>query len=290
MTTWGGLAPMGHRLRGAMAKKSDAQKTGATKKPKGATSPKPRRNEASGVNGAATRKRGKAKQESKTDLLHRQEAERQIANGDLTQRQVLALWEMIVASDGKAASERCVKLKPDERRKLVNAKLIAVENGPRPTQPSWMSTLHVTDAGWAWANRQGLSATMPPKTRATAFVFEALLAKVGKYLEVQDLVLADLLRPRRADPVEPPVLEERIREAYLRVTGGVMNESIKLARLRDALGPEAHEIVDEELRQMQQRGSTVLSPIDDPQLLRPEDETAALHIAGQRRDLVCIRS
>lgn len=87
----------------------------------------------------------------------------------------------------------------------------------------------------------------------------------------------------------PTTLEARIRAAYLLATGGVMNTHIKLARLRAALNGEPAEAVNEELRRMQQQGSTLLYPIDDPQRLRPEDEAAAMRVAGERRDLVCIK-
>jgi hypothetical protein len=210
-------------------------------------------------------------------------------NGALTEKQVLALWELIITGDGKVAKDRAVELAPSDVTTLKKLGLVTVEPGPSKKQPGRMSKLHVTETGWAWANQQGFMVRLPTM-KATAYVLEGLLVKVSDYLKVHELALVNLLRPRPADPVAPPALEERIRAAYVRVTGGVMNESIKLARLRDALGPEPHEAVDEELCQMQQRGSTVLYPIDDPQLLRPEDEGAALRIAGQRRDLVCIRS
>jgi hypothetical protein len=202
----------------------------------------------------------------------------------LTGKQALAVWELILTSDDGL---RRVRLDKADADALVSKHLIARDGGSK-------RAFHVTDAGWEWANRRGFTSGLWASKDA-ARVLEAFLAKVGGYLEFHGLALDDLLRPRRREPqqvahVAPAALEQSIREAYLRVTGGVMNETIKLARLRDALGPEPHEAVDEELRQMQRRGSTVLSPIGDPQLLRPEDEAAAMRVAGQRRDVVCIRS
>jgi hypothetical protein len=235
----------------------------------------------------------------KKDDGQRRAATAKATNGGLTARAVLAMWELIITGDGKIASQRSVRLEQPDVRSLVKAGLVTIENGPQATRPTWMSKLHVTDKGWAWANQQGL-AVQVPSVQATALVFQALLAKIGAYLQINQLGLHQVLAPRPPEsPVEPTspepaaaaptTLEARIRAAYLLATGGVMNQHIKLAHLRAALDGEPAEAVNEELRRMQQRGSTLLYPIDDPQRLRPEDEAAAMRVAGERRDLVCIR-
>lgn len=237
-------------------------------------------------------------------------------SGGLTGKQALALWELIITGDGKTATQRSVKLDRSEVEGLVNARLITVENGPRKIDPMWGSKLYVTDAGWDWANQQGLSVQLSP-SRAAVPVLEALLAKIGDYLKVHRLALDHLLRPRRPDasqdgeaPVDasrdgeaswaaqstepvrgdvaPADLEERIRAAYLQVTGGALNQYVRLALLRAHLRDQPVEAVDAVLRGMQERGGAVLYPIDDPQRLRPEDDAAALRVSGERRDLLCI--
>ncbi len=232
----------------------------------------------------------------------------QEANGRLTGKQALALWELVIKGDGTVASKRSVKLDQSEVKGLESAGLVTVQNGPQKLKPTHGAKTYVTDAGWAWANHQGFAARLS-RTPVAASVLEALLDKVGAYLKVHDLALDHLLRPRRDDPepseaatpvseersrsvsgevASPAALEERIRAAYLRVTKGALNEYVKLALLRAELRGEAVELVDAELRAMQQRGGAVLYPIDDPQRLRPEDEAAALRISGERRDLLCI--
>lgn len=217
----------------------------------------------------------------------------QEANGGLTGKQVLALWELVIMGDGKTATQRSVKLDQSEVKGLVSARLITIESGPRKKDPGFGSKLHVTDEGWGWANQKGFAASLPP-SRAAVPVLRALLLKVGDYLKMHDLALDHLLRPRRADPeagetAAPVALEERIRSAYVHVTGGALNQYVRLALLRAQLGDEAVEAVDAELRAMQQRGGAVLYPIDDPQRLRPEDDAAALRVSGERRDLFCIK-
>jgi hypothetical protein len=249
-----------------MTKKDDAQKSTAAKKRTRSAPSAPKNND---------------------------DAQRPKTNGGLTGMQVLALWELVITGDGKTASQRIVKLDQSEVKGLESARLVTIENGPRKKDPVYGSKLHVTDEGWGWANQQGFAVSLPP-SRAAVPVLEELLVKVGKYLKVHDLALDHLLRPRRADPepgeaAAPVALEERIRAAYLEVTGGDLNQYVRLALLRAQLGDEAVEAVDAELRAMQQRGGAVLYPMDDPQRIRPEDDAAALRVAGERRDLLCIK-
>jgi hypothetical protein len=137
--------------------------------------------------------------------------------------------------------------------------------------------------GWTW-----------PKFRDTVLLPLALrrwLAGEESGSPERDEPRAVPEHPRSA-PVKsaPATIEERIRAAYLRVTGGALNQYVKLAQLRAQLRDEPVEVVDDELRRMQQRGGAVLYPIDDPQRLRPGDDAAALRVAGERRDLLLIRS
>ncbi len=84
-------------------------------------------------------------------------------------------------------------------------------------------------------------------------------------------------------------VEQIVRSAYLRVTGGKLNEYVKLADLRAALPTLDRETVDAELKAMQRRGEAVLYPIDDPRRIRPGDDAAALKVSGERRDLFLLR-
>lgn len=262
-----------------MTTKDDARKSRATKKR---------------ANGASGRPKG---------------GDAQQANGGLTGKQVLALWELVLKGDGTIASKRSIKLNQSEVKELERARLVTLESGKRrKNDPSYGAKLYLTDAGWAWANRQGLT-TRLSRTKAAVPLFEVFLAKIHNYLEVHGLALDHLLRPRRADaehdgagaaavaqpagpaPNEPAssALEERIRAAYLQATGGALNEYVRLALLRDHLRDMPVEVVDAELIAMQRRGSAVLYPIDDPQRRLPEDDAAALRVSGERRDLLCIK-
>jgi hypothetical protein len=230
------------------------------------------------------------------------------ANGGLTGMQVLAVWELIITGDGKNATQRKIKLNHSDVEALRISGLVSVKGArPRASDPFYASKMYVEDKGWVWANEQGFAVRFSP-TKSAIPLLEALLAKVGKYLELRGLALYDLLHPRPSAPdetlpapVEEPMapapapsttaalsLEERIRDAYLRVTGGGFNRYVKLAALRAELPGEPASDVDAALLQMQQRGDTFLSPIDDPQDIGPEDERAAIRVASLRKDLVSI--
>lgn len=230
------------------------------------------------------------------------------ANGGLSGKQALALWELILMGDAKLVTELSAKLEQPEVKGLESAGLVTVQRRPRKGNPDYGSKLYVTDAAWDWANRQGFKAILS-LTSAAVPVFETLLDKVGAYLNTHELALHHLLRPRREDPepseaasiaveeqsgtvpseAAPATLEERIRNAYLRVTSGALNKYVRLAALRAELRGEAVESVDAELRGMQERGGAILYPVDDPQALRQEDDAAALRLSGERRDLLFIK-
>jgi len=197
----------------------------------------------------------------------------------ITPKQALVVWKLLLLGDGQRLSKFTPKLAPRELQGLVGAGLCTVEIGKNRSKK-----LRLTEKGWSWAN--GGFTVKVSKTPAAAPVLDALLAKVGAYLEVHNLALDDLLRPRRAAPETG--IEERIRAAYLRVSGGKYNEYVRLARLRAELGADPASAVDAALIEMQQKGGTVLYPTNNPQALGPDDEAAALRVAGARRDVVCI--
>jgi hypothetical protein len=236
-----------------------------------------------------TRKRNAKKGSPKKSSPKKSSAPKR--NDGLTPKQALVMWKLILLGAPPRRSTFSPKLTSTDVRTLVATGLITVDSGPRKADPAWGSKLHLTDRGWAWASSQGLAGNLSP-CRVAAPVFEALLVKIGAYLEVQGLALDDLLRPRRAEQspaaTTPDGLENRIRKAYLQATGGKYNEFIKLVQLRTKLPTDQTSAVDAELLQMQQRGDALLYPIDDPQRLSPEDESAALQVAGARRDLICI--
>jgi hypothetical protein len=207
-------------------------------------------------------------------------------NDGLTPKQVLVMWKLVLLGDGQLLSRFTPKLTKPEEEGLVGAGLCTVELGKNRSRK-----IRLTEKGWSWANG-GFTAKVG-RTSAAAPVLDALLARVGAYLEVHELALDDLLRPRRAAlapgaGAESSSIEERIRAAYLRATGGKYNEYVRLARLRAELGADPASAVDAALLGMQQKGGTVLYPTNNPQALGPEDEAAALRIAGARRDVVCI--
>lgn len=111
----------------------------------------------------------------------------------------------------------------------------------------------------------------------------------GKMLDDMSCAQRQAFLAAERQPMLTQNVEQSVRAAYLRVTGGKLNEYVKLADLRAALPTEDRATVDAELKAMQQRGEAVLYPIDDPRRLRPDDDAAALKVSGERRDLFLLR-
>lgn len=220
--------------------------------------------------------------------------------------QAVYFWKLVLEGasddDGPLLNNFKPKLDATDRMQLQKLGLISLkrhenERGQR---------IHIPDAAWDRVPEFAFAVPAPGRSPVVGVVLAALLTKIGAYLEVHNLAVARLLKPRRSTPepteaalavayagpgqTEPAEdsLEERIRAAYLRVTRGAYQEQIKLARLRAELPGEAADAIDTALLRMQQNDGVVLYQIDDPHRLRPEDEAAALRIAGTRKDLVCI--
>jgi hypothetical protein len=206
---------------------------------------------------------------------------------EVSPMQALALWKLALSPSEQEPEvvivEMVTKRGLDD---LVAAHLVARES----------YALSLTEDGWAWVGqhfRHPIGAS-----KKAGEVLQALLGKLGAYLEANDLALYHFLRAKRSGELTgaapPPenlasaTLEDRIRAAYLRASGNRWNEYVRLVRLRAELPGEAASDVDAALVEMQRKGGTVLFQGDNPQDLGPEDDAAALYVSGARRDDVCM--
>ncbi|MGH8628489.1 MAG: hypothetical protein ACREYC_25570, partial [Gammaproteobacteria bacterium] len=147
--------------------------------------------------------------------------------------------------------------------------------------------------GWDTAGKN-LSAALPPTRKASA-VLQAWLTHLQAFMEVRGFVLADILSPRRPvgslspdQAVEPATLptpdylrlRERIRKAYLDLTGG-FNERVLLVDLRERLKDIDRPMLDETLKRMHLEEGTTLSGLNNPQQITPAIRDAGLSFKGE---------
>jgi hypothetical protein len=194
----------------------------------------------------------------------------------LTAKQTLVLWAILVAPEGGRYQKdlRPVVAKPD-RDALVKEGVIAAAKRGRGM---W---LEATDKGWAFA-QEHLDATLPDRSTAGAAILQAWLTRLKAYLAAENLALADLLAPRSASA--PPDL----RKAYLALTGGALNQRVRLSDFRARLANVDRGALDAALTEAHGRDGLHLSSSDNPPELTAADRAAALDYKGERMHFVWI--
>jgi hypothetical protein len=215
------------------------------------------------------------------------------------EKQTLALWALL--GNGGAGFGSAVKpeVEKAEREALVNAGLITFEERKRPYR------LEVTDRGWRWA-QEHLGDELPDKTYAGAFVLRAWLARLQAFMQARDIGLAEVLGPpakRHRDAgdaetsgPEPEVptgidyaeLRERIRRAYLDVTGGSLNKRALLRDIRERLRLVDRSTLDDALKRMQREEDASLMQLDNRVEITEADRVAALYIGSEPRHILWI--
>src|SRR5262245_58102353 len=131
--------------------------------------------------------------------------------------QTLILWALLARGGGGFQKDIRPEVKKPDREALIRAGLIVSEKRGRPGL--W---LEITDKGWAWA-ADHLDAELPKRSTAGGVILQAWLKRLKAFIETRGLVLADIFglqQPPQHQPVDYPVLHQRIRKAYLELTGG----------------------------------------------------------------------
>lgn len=179
----------------------------------------------------------------------------------------------------------------EDRNGLLEAGLIRVEQRGRA------GYLVLEERAWDFVV-ENLGRPLP-KTALAAKLLTTVLKRVGTLIETHGHSISEFALsgtsvgtaggPRVTDAspqlVEKATTEEQIRAACLSLTGGQTGKRIRLADLRNKV-PASREVLDNLLQSMQQAGRVVLYKMDNPAEVTPEDEQAALLIAGNPRHLV----
>jgi hypothetical protein len=208
------------------------------------------------------------------------------------EKQALAMWALL--GNGGAGFGGALKpeIEKDEREALLAAGLITKETRSRSF---W---LEVTDRGWHWAEEH-LADSLPDKTFGGAFVLRAWLTRLQCFMRTRGVGLAEVLvqppaQDRGEQTHEPEIseshrsLRERIRGAYLEVTGGGFNKRALLKDIRARLHSVDRQALDEALKRMQREDEASLMQLDNQVEITDADRAAALHIGNEPRHILWI--
>lgn len=165
-----------------------------------------------------------------------------------------------------------------------------------------------TDKAWEWASGN-LGATIS-KSPYASVALAALLNILQVRLNQTEMTLAQFVNfargtdstslrvemDRGMDQVElrtapkeiEPDLSQRVRQAYLAVSGGVSNTRVRLLDMVKHLRDVPKSMLDEHLVAMQRTGQfgLVLWSLDDPRDITSEDDQAAVSVSGIKRHIV----
>lgn len=221
----------------------------------------------------------------------------------LSPTQHLVLFKLVFTYDPNSPpplqSELRPKLTTKQRDELAKLGLIRLE--PR-TGKLRGKVIVLTDKAWGWAS-ENLESKWKV-TQSAVPVLQAVLHRLSGFLRARSLNLAEfdtVARGQTTSPTpQPPVTEastaqpqtpqgsvqERIRNAYLALSGGRFGQMIRLADLKQALGDLPSPAIDEALLWMQKTGDVSLQTIESIRDTTEADRRAAIKILGQDRNLV----
>jgi hypothetical protein len=211
------------------------------------------------------------------------------------EKQTLALWALLGNGGAGIASALKPEVKKAEREALSQAGLITFDRRARPFK------LEVTDRGWRWAEEH-LADALPDKTQGGAFVLRAWLTRLRTFMQARDVGLAEILgeqTEREAEPADtgraavPTALDhaglrERIRRAYLDITGGSFNKRALLRDIRQRLQNVDRSELDDALNRMQRDEEASLMRLDNTVEITEADHTAAIYIGREPRHILWI--
>ena len=191
-----------------------------------------------------------------------------------TEMQTLVLWAPL-GKGGADLSRRDIRPEikgPRDRLALEKAGFIVVGKLTRQGFP-----IEVTERGWAWA-ADHLGSDLPKRSTAGGSILQAWLTPARAFMRAREVSLAKMLGTagaredgsgRFAKPTTTPpdydTLRDRIRQAYLEVTGGRLDTRALLTDLREKLNHIDRATLDEALERMHLEEGAALSGMNNPQ-------------------------
>lgn len=223
---------------------------------------------------------------------------------ELSPTQALALWGLL-ARQGRAGEK---DVKAPDRAALVAGGFAEADKASK--------TVSLTDRGWNWASEHLGAPSLDKQPVLTLF-----LARLGEHLAKSGEPLAGFIGeapplpepaakkpprakapPRERAPPKPKaapkpkaptaaVVRKLIEEAYLRASGDVRSEPVRLSRLRAELGDLDRKTVDAGLARIlkAKKETASLSQIDDNKAIDEAEREAAFSPAGDPFHLIRIK-
>ncbi|MFY9830257.1 MAG: hypothetical protein WAK69_16970 [Rhodoplanes sp.] len=205
-----------------------------------------------------------------------------------TEMQTLVLWALLGKGGQSFQKDIRPEIKRPDRLALEKAGFIVVGKLTRQGFP-----IEVTERGWAWA-ADHLGSDLPKRSTAGGSILQAWLTRLAAFMRAREVSLAEILGPqgaredgsgRFAKPTTTPpdydTLRDRIRQAYLEVTGGRLNTRALLTDLREKLKHIDRATLDEALKRMHLEEGTTLSGMNNPQEITPSIRDAGLSFKGE---------
>ncbi|MGA8295147.1 MAG: hypothetical protein WB820_22220 [Rhodoplanes sp.] len=205
-----------------------------------------------------------------------------------TEMQTLVLWALLGKGGQSFQKDIRPEIKRPDRLALEKAGFIVVGKLTRQGFP-----IEVTERGWAWA-ADHLGSDLPKRSTAGGSILQAWLTRLAAFMRAREVSLAEILGPqgaredgsgRFAKPTTTPpdydTLRDRIRQAYLEVTGGRLNTRALLTDLREKLNHIDRATLDEALKRMHLEEGTTLSGMNNPQEITPSIRDAGLSFKGE---------
>jgi hypothetical protein len=209
------------------------------------------------------------------------------------EKQTLVLWALLANGGEGFGNEIKPEVEKAEREALLKAGLISVEKRKRAF---WLT---VTDRGWRWAEDH-LSDSLPDRSYAGTLILAGWLRHLHVFMRATKTSLAEIMAPLSSDTArcgKPEMvgsstdrssLNERIRAAYLSVTGGSFNKRALLADLRRHMSDIDRNVLDDALVRMQRQGDAALMQLDNRPDITQADREAAIQIGQEPRHILWI--
>lgn len=210
--------------------------------------------------------------------------------------QLHVLLRLLFTGEEPLQSKVQPKLEPKLRKEMIEARLIDTI----PIEKGRGEKIVLLDRAWKWM-AEHLDMKIPGQLKIAAPALEGLLHKIHAFLQANDLTLVDLISARQVmneslgtDSNEEDVPENYtvescwspLQKAYFVLSGGQSNKRVRLSELRKRIPDIPREIVDRCLLEKQKEGRLVLYQLDDPLEIYPDDNEAAIDVAGYKRHII----